>query len=99
MTTITIEVDHPRKYRNKNEYRTQPRATWVEGGLSVQGDGYVIRRLCEDILASGADRNATVRVLGSNKPLFLPMSLEMWADPPNRQPEQLKRGKSQEGAA
>lgn len=92
--SITIQVDHPRKYRGKTEYRTQPRATWVEGGLSVQGDGYVIRQVLQQAAENGADMKATVEVLRGGNRLFMPMSLEMWVNPPNRQPEQLKRAKN-----
>ena len=92
MNSITIQVDYPRIYGKAGFYRTQPRATWVEGGLSVQGYGYVIRQVLQKVADSGADLDARVCVMRDAQHLFNPTTLRTWMKMPG-----LKKRKSDGG--
>jgi len=90
---IIIDLTSERVQRNSYEYYTQPRATWRDNpDIYVQSWGLVVKNLCQRIHDEGeVDPEALVHVLRGNKPVFRPMSLTLWVNPPDRRPDNLKR--------
>lgn len=72
MTTIRVELDAVRKYRNTQEWRNVQRASalWEGKRYEAVGDGWVIRELCIQLLAAAAPENATLEVWRGSTPVF-----------------------------
>lgn len=91
---IDIQLDTVRTYRNAQEYRDIPRASWK--GMQVASDGWVIKLLCKQIADANPQIKGHVRVFRHDIPVFNPMPLKQWLkrDPfsTGNQPEHLKRG-------
>lgn len=87
--TIRIDLDAVRVYRNKNEYRTKPRAK-SSLGHEVTGDGPIISELASILRAENPQFDGLLEVYRGETPCFTPMPLKT-AFLRGPQPEQFRR--------
>lgn len=95
MTTINVQYDSVRKYRNKHEWRPVGRATAEWGGHRFEaiGDHDVRKDLAKQLLAAGAPENAMLDVWRGSMPIFsrLPIQSALETRQRGEQPEALRR--------
>lgn len=89
---LTIELDSVKKWRNKHEFYTIPRATCLEH--SKVGNSPLLSSLCKDLVDAGHDPEQLVYIMRRKTLCFVPRTLQDWAD--NKvlsgdQPKQLRK--------
>lgn len=87
--TIRIELDAVRVYRNKQEYRTKPRAR-SSLGHEISGDGPLVPKLAAILRKENPEFEGLLEVYRGNTLCFIPAPLKA-AFLKGPQPEQFRR--------
>jgi len=74
---LKICLDSVRKYRSKSEFRNVNRARL--DNLEVVGDGTIIERIADKAIENGYDPQSLVEVYRGDTRVFVPITLERWA--------------------
>ncbi len=93
MAEIKAQASTRKKWNNAQEWRPLP--TLSAEGITVEGDGELMRPLASALMSAGKSPDDTLSMHRGDTPCLRPDTLEKWAygkAHKGKQPERLKRG-------
>jgi len=78
------------KWNNKSEYRDIPKITCPEFGLSIKGDGFIVKAMIKALHENNCDISRVLSIYRGDTLVFNKRPLKQWLFPEDRRPEWLK---------